>query len=47
MEVALGGHLQDIIVTDENVAKKVIQHLTYNRLGRATFLPQKQLKLEC
>lgn len=44
MEVALGGHLQDIIVTDENVAKKVIQHLTYNRLGRATFLPQKTVK---
>ena len=30
MEVALGGHLQDIIVTDENVAKKVMSQMLYN-----------------
>ncbi|MBO5370448.1 MAG: chromosome segregation protein SMC, partial [Clostridia bacterium] len=39
VEIALGGALQNIVVSDEECAKKCIAHLKNNRLGRATFLP--------
>ena len=39
IETALGGSIQNIVTTDENVAKKMIGYLKQNKLGRATFLP--------
>ena len=39
VEIALGGALQDIVVDNEDCAKKCISYLKENRMGRATFLP--------
>ena len=39
IETALGGSIQNIVTEDEQTAKKMIQFLKQNRLGRATFLP--------
>jgi chromosome segregation protein len=39
IEIALGGAISDIITKDEIVAKKLINYLKQNNLGRATFLP--------
>ncbi len=39
IETALGGNIQNIVTDDEETAKKMIQYLKENRLGRATFLP--------
>ncbi len=39
IETALGGNIQNIVTDDEDTAKKMIQFLKVNRLGRATFLP--------
>ncbi|KRM96560.1 chromosome partition protein [Liquorilactobacillus aquaticus DSM 21051] len=40
IEVVLGGQLQNIVVTDEQAAKRAISFLTKNKLGRVTFLPR-------
>ena len=39
IETALGNALQDIVTENENDAKRAINFLKDNRLGRATFLP--------
>ncbi len=39
IETALGGSIQNIVTSDEDVAKKMIAYLKRNRYGRATFLP--------
>ena len=39
IEIALGGSIQNIVTTDEEVAKKMIVFLKQNKFGRATFLP--------
>jgi len=39
IETALGGNIQNIVTEDEATAKKMIEFLKVNRLGRATFLP--------
>ncbi len=39
IETALGGNIQNIVTDNEDTAKKMIQYLKNNRLGRATFLP--------
>ncbi|MCF0128689.1 MAG: chromosome segregation protein SMC [Pseudobutyrivibrio sp.] len=39
IETALGGNIQNIVTEDEACAKKMINFLKENRLGRATFLP--------
>ncbi len=39
VEVALGGALQHVVVTDERAARTAIQYLKQRQLGRATFLP--------
>ena len=39
IEMALGSNLQNIVVDKEETAKKLIDYLKRNRLGRATFLP--------
>ena len=39
IETALGGSIQNIVTDDEETAKRMIQYLKVNRLGRATFLP--------
>lgn len=39
IDMVLGGTLQNIVTDDENAAKRVIDYLRQNRLGRATFLP--------
>jgi len=44
IEIALGGALQNIVVEDEDTAKKCISYLKDNRLGRATFLPLTSVK---
>ncbi len=44
METALGGSIQNIVTDNDITAKKMIQHLKQNRLGRATFLPLSSVK---
>ncbi len=44
IETALGAAVQDIIVDDENSAKRAINYLKENRAGRATFLPLTSVK---
>lgn len=39
IEIALGGSISDLITTDEIIAKKLINYLKENNIGRATFLP--------
>ena len=39
IETALGGNIQNIVTEDEETAKRMIQYLKQNKLGRATFLP--------
>lgn len=39
MDMILGGQLQYIVTEDENTAKRLIDYLRTNRLGRTTFLP--------
>ena len=39
IETALGGSIQNIVTDNEETAKKMIQYLKVNKLGRATFLP--------
>ncbi len=39
IEMTLGGSLQNIIASTEEDAKKAIEFLKRNRMGRATFLP--------
>ena len=39
LDMVLGATLQNIITTDEQTAKYVINYLKQNRFGRATFLP--------
>jgi chromosome segregation protein len=39
METALGGAMQNLIVDDEEAAKRWIRFLAQHRAGRATFLP--------
>lgn len=39
IEISLGGALQNIVTQSEEDAKKAIEFLKKNRLGRATFLP--------
>lgn len=45
IEIALGGYIQNIIVEEEQDAKELIGYLQENALGRATFLPLQQLKV--
>ncbi|MBQ4527676.1 MAG: chromosome segregation protein SMC [Clostridia bacterium] len=44
VEIALGGALQNIVVENEDAAKKCIAYLKENKLGRATFLPLTSVK---
>ncbi|NLC51121.1 MAG: chromosome segregation protein SMC, partial [Firmicutes bacterium] len=44
IEAALGGALQDIVTTDEAVAKRAINFLKKTKGGRATFLPLNIIK---
>lgn len=44
IETAIGGAMQNIVVDDENSAKKAINILKNDRLGRATFLPLTSIK---
>jgi chromosome segregation protein len=44
VEMSLGGALQNIITGSEEDAKKAIEFLKRNRLGRATFLPISSVK---
>ena len=39
IDMVLGGTLQNIVTRDEDAAKRMIDYLRVNRLGRATFLP--------
>ena len=39
VEVALGAAMQNVVVSSESDAKKAINYLKQNNLGRATFLP--------
>ena len=39
IDMVLGGALQNIVTEDENAAKRLIDYLRNNKLGRATFLP--------
>ncbi len=44
IETALGGAMQNLIVDNEEAAKKWIRFLAQNRAGRATFLPVTSVK---
>lgn len=44
VETALGAAIQNIVVDDENSAKRAIEFLKNNRAGRATFLPLTSVK---
>ncbi|MCR5150615.1 MAG: chromosome segregation protein SMC [Clostridiales bacterium] len=44
VETALGAAIQNIVTDDENAAKRAINYLKENRLGRATFLPLTSVK---
>ncbi len=44
IETALGASIQHIVTDTENDAKKAINYLKENRLGRATFLPIAAIK---
>ncbi len=44
IEVALAGALQNIVTEDEFAAKKAIDYLRKNKLGRVTFLPKTSVK---
>ena len=44
IETALGGNIQNIVTTDEETAKRMIQFLKQNKFGRATFLPLTSIK---
>lgn len=39
VEAVLGGALQNVVTSDEYVARDMINYLRSNKLGRATFLP--------
>lgn len=44
IEVALGSNLQNIVTKTEEDAKKIIEYLRKNKLGRVTFLPMTSIK---
>lgn len=44
IEMALGGVLQNIVTDNEQTAKKLVEHLRKNNLGRASFLPISSVK---
>ena len=44
IEMALGGVLQNIVTDNEHTAKKLVEHLRKNSLGRASFLPISSVK---
>ena len=44
IEMALGGILQNVVTDDERTAKKLVEHLRQNNLGRASFLPIASVK---
>ncbi|MEE1314435.1 MAG: chromosome segregation protein SMC [Faecalimonas sp.] len=44
IETALGGSIQNIVTSDEEVAKQMIAYLKQNKFGRATFLPLTTIK---
>jgi chromosome segregation protein len=44
IEVAAGPHLQDIVVSNEDVAIECVKYLKKNRIGRATFLPLDKIR---
>lgn len=44
IEMALGAGLQNIVTDTEEDAKKLVEHLRKNNLGRATFLPITSVK---
>ena len=44
IEMALGASLQNIITEDEQDAKRLVEHLRTNKLGRASFLPITSIK---
>lgn len=44
IEMTLGGALQNIVTDTEDDAKKLVEHLRKNNLGRATFLPITSVK---
>ncbi len=44
IEIALGASLQNIVVSNEEYAKKAIKYLNDNKAGRATFLPLTSVK---
>ena len=44
IEMALAGALQNIVTDNEQNAKKLVEHLRSNNLGRASFLPISSVK---
>ena len=44
IEMTLGGMLQNIVTDNEAVAKKLVNHLRANNMGRASFLPITSIK---
>ncbi len=46
LQIAAGGRMFNLVVDDEEVAAKCIEHLRSKRIGRATFLPLNKISAE-
>lgn len=44
IEMCLGASLQNIVTETEDDAKRLVEHLRKNNLGRASFLPLTAVK---
>lgn len=44
IEIALGAAMQNVVVSNESDAKRAINYLKQNKIGRATFLPISNIK---
>ena len=44
VEVAAGGHINDLVVESDQIAKDCIEFLKREKIGRATFLPLNKIK---
>ena len=44
IDTALGGSLQNVVVTDDQAAKEAISYLRQTKAGRATFLPRSNIR---
>lgn len=44
VEIAAGGHLNDVVVEDDAIAAQMIEYLKREKIGRVTFLPLNKIR---